>query len=170
MLGPFENTVFNFLIPNQAPLDARHVFATIADLVDLGTNDANAYMYYEGMIVQCLENGLRYEWKEVGTEESGEIPGNFTYPAAWTVNGVAYGNRVFNFVPHVPQQIFPFGTLTILKASGNVNLKQLEVGDYVVNSMLSDDTLLLYGRYSGSGDGTDYDDYDSGFRSRFNPA
>ena len=170
MLGPSENIIINFQLTNQAPLDARHTFATLADLVDLGTNSANAYMYYEGMIVHCLENNLYYEWKEVGTEESGEIPGDFTYVTGWIANGIIYGDRTFNFVPHVPQQVFPYGTLTVRKVSGNTNLKQLEAGDYVVNSMLSDGTLLLYGRYSGSGDGSNYDDYDSGFRSRFNPA
>ena len=171
MQGPNENTIFNFSPTFQAPTDARIIFATLAELVDLGTSNANAYTYYEGMIVKCHETGLEYEWKEVNAAiEEGEIPGDFTYPDPWIQHGVTYSGRVFNFVPKIPHTVKPYGQLTILKVSGNTNLKQLEAGDYVVNSMLADGTVLLYGRYSGTGDGSDYDHYDSGFRSRFNPA
>lgn len=168
-MGPEERLLINFRVGTQAPLDAKILFITEAELLDLGTNDANAYEYYESMLVKCLETNKYYVWKEVGANESGVITPDFVYPTGFTSNGVTYGDRSFNFVPYYPQEIQPFGALSVRKASGNTDLLNLEAGDYVVHSLMADGKLLLFGRYSGTGDGSDISHYDTGFRDYFDP-
>ena len=86
-------------VPTQTPLDAKLHVASQAVLSDLGSNNNLAYTYYEGMVVYCVAERTRWEWRQ-------EIPGqidlklllnDFTYPNNLVVDGVTYSNKVFNF-------------------------------------------------------------------------
>jgi len=83
----------------QFALDPKIRALLKAELETLGTGDANAYGYYEDMDVFCLEDKKTYRWRE--EESAGETDGlvatSFTYPPGLIVEGIDYGNRVFNF-------------------------------------------------------------------------
>lgn len=95
------NTVNNIptglLVPAQVPLDAKLYVANEASLLNLGVSNNLAYTYYEGMIVYCVAEQKRYEWREGAIGEIGLLPVGFTYPSPLVVNGVDYSNRTFNF-------------------------------------------------------------------------
>ena len=93
-----------FHVGSQTPIDDRLVFADLVALADLGTDNDNAYKYYEGMRVWCLSNDLEYVWKESG---SGVLGTSFTYPAGVTAGGINYGGRAFNFVQTVNAPAIP---------------------------------------------------------------
>jgi len=80
---------------SQAPLDDRLVFKTTAEAIDLGIGDAEAYRYYEGMRIWCLDVNKEYVWQE---SVSGLITGGFTYAAGTNARGIDYSSRTFNFV------------------------------------------------------------------------
>lgn len=83
-------------VATQQPLDIKTYFKTLAELQDLGSSNANAFRYYEGMLVYCLETNSNFRWKE---STSGALLTSFTYPASTISNGIDYSLRLFNFVP-----------------------------------------------------------------------
>ena len=86
-------------VPTQTPLDAKLHVASQAVLSDLGSNNNLAYTYYEGMIVYCVAEKTRWEWRQ-GTPGQIELKlllNDFTYPNNLVVDGVTYSNKVFNF-------------------------------------------------------------------------
>lgn len=91
--------ILNSLSTNtQIPLDGKRYFKTLATLSDLGASDHLAFKYYEYMIVQCVENGKQYVWRELESlNEQGLLLQAFEYPANSIVNGIDYSNRFFNF-------------------------------------------------------------------------
>lgn len=84
-----------FQINSQSPMDDRLVFDTLANLQDLGTGNREAYRYFEGITVFCLEDNKMYAWLESAT---GLLPTSFTYPADSIGFGIDYSGRSFNFV------------------------------------------------------------------------
>jgi hypothetical protein len=105
-------------VGSQSPIDDRLIFDDIADLIDLGVNDANAYRYYEGMMALVLSTKTVYIWAENSTD--GQIPAGFTYPPGISVNGVDYSNRTFNFVIGNLTQIFSaLGKVYFVSVDGN---------------------------------------------------
>jgi streptogramin lyase len=86
-----------FEVAGQFPQDDKTYFKTIAEMQDLGTSNANAYKYYESMIVVCVETNKEYIWREVVGVETGVLVTSFTYPNGIISNGINYSNRVFNF-------------------------------------------------------------------------
>lgn len=84
-------------VPAQVPLDAKLYVADEASLINLGVSSNLAFTYYQGMIVYCVLERKRYEWREGTIGEIGLMPSNFTYPPILIVNGVDYSNKVYNF-------------------------------------------------------------------------
>ena len=84
-------------VPTQTPLDAKLHVASQAVLSNLGSNNNLAYTYYEGMIVYCVAQKTRWEWREVGGTGTKLLVTDFTYPNNLVVDGVTYSNRIFNF-------------------------------------------------------------------------
>lgn len=84
-------------VPTQTPLDAKLHVASQAVLSNLGTNNNLAYTYYEGMVVYCVAERTRWEWREVGGTGTKLLITDFTYPNNLVVDGVTYSNKVFNF-------------------------------------------------------------------------
>jgi len=83
----------------QLPADAKAYAITLAELTTLGAADFKAFYYYEGLIVFCVENQLRYQWREELTvgETGGLVGASYTYPANAIANGIDYSGRTFNF-------------------------------------------------------------------------
>jgi hypothetical protein len=84
-----------FHVGSQTPLDDRLVFTNMTDLQDLGTDDVNAYRYYEGLFAWVVDDHKGYIWEESAT---GALVTSYTYPANHIVNGVDYSGRSFNWV------------------------------------------------------------------------
>lgn len=96
-MSTVNNIPTGLLVPAQVPLDAKLYIADEASLMNLGIASNLAYTYYEGMIVYCVAEKRRYEWREGAVGEVGLLPTGFTYPSPLVVNGVTYSNRTFNF-------------------------------------------------------------------------
>jgi hypothetical protein len=97
-MSDFNSIPVGLTVPAQIPLDVKVYTPDVATLINLGTNNNKAYSYYEGMIVYCVENKNRYEWKEAVPELGpGLMPSNFTYPDGLTVFNIDYSEREFNF-------------------------------------------------------------------------
>lgn len=86
-------------IPTQIPLDSVAFIVSESLLSNLGTGNALAYKYYEGLKVHCITNKTSYIWREVlpGEENTGLVAIDFTYPPGSTTYGIDYSNRTFNF-------------------------------------------------------------------------
>lgn len=84
-------------VPTQTPLDAKLHVASQAVLSNLGTDNNLAYTYYEGMIVYCVAEKTRWEWREVVGVGTKLLGTDFTYPNNLIVDGVTYSNKIFNF-------------------------------------------------------------------------
>ena len=84
-------------VPAQVPLDAKLYIADEASLMNLGISNNLAFTYYEGMIVYCVLERRRYEWRVGAIGEVGLLPIGFTYPTPLVVNGVDYSGKTFNF-------------------------------------------------------------------------
>ncbi len=96
-MNAVNNIPTGLLVPAQVPLDAKLYIADEASLMNLGIANNLAYTYYEGMIVYCVAEQRRYEWREGAPAEVGLLPTGFTYPSPLVVNGIDYSNRTFNF-------------------------------------------------------------------------
>lgn len=84
-------------VPAQVPLDAKLYVASEASLLNLGIASNLAFTYYQGMIIYCVAERKRYEWREGAIGEVGLLPVGFTYPNPLIVNGVDYSGKTFNF-------------------------------------------------------------------------
>lgn len=94
----FNDIPTGLRVPSQIPLDIKEYFATLADMLDLGTNDNKAFTYYKGFRAYCVENDNIYIWKEAVPELGpGLLPSNFTYPNGTECFGVDYSNKEYNF-------------------------------------------------------------------------
>lgn len=116
----FNNITSGLLIPTQEPLDLKGYSASEAALKNLGTLSNLAYTYYDGLIVYCVAERTRWEWREVKTVEPvvGLLTNPFTYPAGLTNNGIIYSNKVFNFFPFGAVVAIP--TLEAVLNAGNI--------------------------------------------------
>ena len=95
-MNEFNNIANGLLINSQINLNPKVSFDTLAQLIDLGTNNVLAYTYYNNMHVYCAENDTWYIWKEKGAE-AGIIAPDFTYPANYVSFGIDYSNKKYNF-------------------------------------------------------------------------
>jgi hypothetical protein len=84
----------------QIPLDSKAYVLLFADLLDLGTDDYKAYLYYDGLVIHCREDQKRYIWKEEASySDWGEplLASGFTYPSGASINGIDYSGLTYNF-------------------------------------------------------------------------
>lgn len=138
------------LINAQINLNPKVYFDTLAELIDLGIGDILAYTYYNNMLVYCAETKNWYIWRELQTptDAVGEIVGNYTYPVSYVSFGVTYSGKTYNFFPiHNAKTITPYGVITVKKISTSTTDEVIEAGDYVVNSVLTNDDYLIFGVY-----------------------
>lgn len=95
----YANIPIGYRVQTQIPLNIKQYVASEADLQNLGTSSNLAFTYEQGIIIYAIEEGTRWEWKEVTLENDGEglLTSNFTYPDGVVTFGIDYSNRVFNF-------------------------------------------------------------------------
>jgi hypothetical protein len=95
-----NNIPTGLLVPTQIPLHAKGYSLKEDVLADLGINDNLAYTYEQGLIVYCVEEQTRWEWREYvpGKDDGlGLVLTNFTYPNGIVNFDIDYSNREFNF-------------------------------------------------------------------------
>jgi hypothetical protein len=105
----FASVAQSYQVEGQAPLDAKSMANTIAELINLGEQNVNAYRYYRGMVVFCHETKKHYQWTDVlpvGTVKL--LPTNFVYPTGSTYDNTNYSGLSFNFIEFggVPLNLF----------------------------------------------------------------
>jgi len=128
-----------FRVTTQSPIDDRHVFKTIAALIDLGVNDQNAYRYHEGMMTYCIENRSEYVWEESAT---GALATSFTYPANIVANGITYSGRAFNFSAINEDIVLP--EINVFADQNDPNTGGTVFTDIDENVIAGGDPVVLY--------------------------
>jgi hypothetical protein len=107
MAQDFNNIPAGLNITTQIPLNIKENIINEVTLSYLGINDNLAYTYHDQLIVNCLEEGTRYIWREVkiGEENTGLCPLDFTYPSNIVAYGITYSNKKYNFflLPNIEQ-------------------------------------------------------------------
>ena len=93
-----EDITKSLNVATMLPLDYKGIVQTLAELMDLGTDSAKAFWYYDGLRVFCVEDRNIYEWKEVQYGEVGLIPSSYAYPPNTIVEDIDYSGKTFNFV------------------------------------------------------------------------
>ncbi len=102
-MSDYNNILTGLRVQTQIPLDVKQYSQSEAVLSDLGIGNNLAYTYTQGLVVYCIEEGSRWEWREVkiGEENTGLLNEDFTYPDGLITFNIDYSNKVFNFFPHV---------------------------------------------------------------------
>ena len=162
MTQDFNNIPAGLNIPTQIPLNIKENIINEATLAYLGLSNNLAYTYHDKLIVNCLEEGTRYIWREVeiGEENSGLVPIDFTYPSNIIVYGIDYSNRKFNFfkLPSLENtySIANIGTgeniykdTTIVLNNTQFNLKKLHSDTLVVTTSVDGNTVNIEQTDSG---------------------
>jgi len=111
----YTNKSLGLRVQTQIPLDIKQYSISEDTLKNLGPNNNLAYTYIQGLIVYCVQEKTRWEWREVVGVEIGLIPINFTYPNGIIAFGIDYSNRTFNFFPfgEIPVITVPDATATV---------------------------------------------------------
>lgn len=107
-----SNLTGGFKVQTQIPLDVKQYSQSEESLSNLGTGNNLAYTYTQGLVVYCIEEGTRWEWKKVpvGQENTGLLSQDFIYPNGLITFGIDYSLKRFNFFPYVTNgQIGPQG-------------------------------------------------------------
>lgn len=95
---PNNDILTGFRVTSQLPLDGKRYFLTLAEMQNLGTNNINAFTYYEDMTVICIETHSTYVWRVLKDDnEAGILTESFLYPANSISNGIDYSGKRFNF-------------------------------------------------------------------------
>jgi hypothetical protein len=95
----YSNIPLGLKITTQIPLDVKTYIQNEAALKDLGLSDNLAFTYVQGCTFYCIQEGTRYEWREVVGGEIGLRTTNYTYPNGIVAFGITYSNKVYNFFP-----------------------------------------------------------------------
>ncbi len=94
----YTNKALGLRVQTQIPLNVKEYTESEESLKNLGINNNLAFTYEKGLIIYCIEEGTRWEWREVQEmDPPGLIPTNFTYPDNIIVHGIDYSNKIYNF-------------------------------------------------------------------------
>lgn len=100
-MADFNNIVTGLKVTTQIPLDVKTYVVNEETLANLGINEQLAFTYTQGLIIYCIEEESRWEWREVREDEpvDGLLPISFKYPDNLITFGIDYSLREFNFFP-----------------------------------------------------------------------
>lgn len=102
-MADFSNIPVGLKIPTQIPLDVKKFKLNEAALIDLGLSNNLAFTYHDGISIYCFEEKTTYIWREVqvGEENTGLRPTDYTYPNNVITFGIDYSNKTYNFFKSV---------------------------------------------------------------------
>lgn len=96
----FVNLPLGLRVQSQIPLNVKEYALSELDLKNLGSANNLAFTYPQGLVVYCIAEKTRWEWREaIGAELGGLLPTNFVYPNGVITFGINYSNKHFNFFP-----------------------------------------------------------------------
>jgi hypothetical protein len=126
-MADYKNLPLGLRTQTQIPLDIKEYSINELLLSNLGVNGQLAYTYTKGLIIYCIEEGTRWEWKEVesGLEDTGLINNDFIYPDGHIAFGIDYSNKRYNFF-----QAISDGSETKITAGDNISV----LGNGTVNT------------------------------------
>lgn len=98
-MADFSNIPTGLKITTQIPLNVKEFCKDEDTLAYLGVDDNLAFTYHDQLEVLCLAEKSIYIWREVqvGEENTGLVPLDFTYPYNHSAFGINYSNKSFNF-------------------------------------------------------------------------
>src|SRR6478609_8620434 len=96
----YVNLPLGLRVQTQIPLNVKEYALSEEALTDLGPSNNLAYTYTQGLVVYCVEEGTRWEWREPLLDEEGLLPTDFIYPDGLVTFGIDYSNKAFNFFPY----------------------------------------------------------------------
>ena len=144
-----SNITTGLKITAQIPLDIKGNIKDEATLAYLGVSDNLAFTYHERLEINCLAEGSRFVWREVevGEENTGLVPLDFTYPNGIVTYGVDYSNRTFNFfrvivsntLNNVGSGSGVYKDTTSIGGNSQFNLKSLKVSSVGAGDTLPKD-------------------------------
>lgn len=94
----YTNIPLGMRVQSQIPLDVKTYKQSENELKNLGPNNNLAFTYMKGLIVYCIQEETRYEWKEMTPDDIGLLDNNFIYPDNIVTFGIDYSNKEYNFV------------------------------------------------------------------------
>ena len=110
----YTNKALGLRVQTQIPLNVKKYKESEESLKDLGINNNLAFIYEQGLIVYCIQEGTRWEWKENVASEEGLLDSDFIYPDNHVAFGIDYSNKRYNFFPYnQPTFTVPDATTTI---------------------------------------------------------
>jgi Collagen triple helix repeat (20 copies) len=100
-MADYNNLFLGLRVQSQIPLNAIEYAPSEAALKNLGIGNNLAYCYPKGLIVYCISEGSRYEWKEVPSGQNNTVllTTDFVYPDELVVFGIDYSLKRYNFFP-----------------------------------------------------------------------
>lgn len=119
-MSDYNNIPLGLQVPSQIPLDVKTYVQNEDSLKNLGASNQLAFSYIKGYVFYCIEEGTRYEWREVkaGEEDSGLLTTDYVYPAYAPVFNIDYSNKRYNFFSFAHDIHFANGQNTIVSGTG----------------------------------------------------
>ena len=101
-MADYKNIPLGLRTQTQIPLDVKEYIQNESLLSNLGVNGQLAYTYTKGLVVYCIKESTRWEWREVesGLEDTGLINQDFIYSDNHITFGIDYSNKRYNFFPY----------------------------------------------------------------------
>lgn len=94
----YTNKSLGLRVQTQIPLNVKEYKESEASLKDLGFENNLAFTYEKGLVVYCILEGTRYEWREVQDSDVGLLDTHFIYPNNIITFGIDYSNKKYNFI------------------------------------------------------------------------
>lgn len=133
----YTNKALGLRTQTQIPLNVKEYIESEEVLKNLGPGNNLAFVYEKGLIVYCIQEGTRWEWKEVSDEEVGLLDENFIYPDNIITFGIDYSNKAYNFIKvensnNLDQNNF-VRQLLIYESDLPENYHEQDIIDYILN-------------------------------------
>lgn len=92
----YSNLLIGLRVQTQIPLDVKQYIQNESTLSNLGIDNNLAFTYIKGLIIYCIEEGTRWEWKP-SLGSGGLLTSDYVYPPGVTTFGIDYSNQAYNF-------------------------------------------------------------------------
>lgn len=92
----YNNLLTGLRVQTQIPLDVKQYVQNELTLSNLGISNNLAFTYVKGLVVYCIDEGTRWEWKP-SLGSGGLLAIDYVYPANIIAFGVIYSNQAYNF-------------------------------------------------------------------------
>jgi len=139
----YTNKALGLRVQTQIPLNVKKYKENEESLKDLGINNNLAFIYEQGLIIYCIEEGSRWEWREVklGEENTGLLDTDFIYPDNIITFNINYSNKSYNFFKKIDQNNY-VRFIIINPSSLPIGYDEQDICDYILNLPSEQRTIL----------------------------